>query len=59
MRILDWNMLDQAARRTALARPYLQSRIEATRTAAGVIERVRREGDAALLRSPRNLTGCN
>ena len=49
MRILDWNLLDQAARRTALARPYLQSRIEATRTAAGVIERVRREGDAALL----------
>jgi histidinol dehydrogenase len=49
MRILDWNTLDKAARRAALARPFPYSRIEATRAAAGIIERVRREGDAALV----------
>jgi histidinol dehydrogenase len=49
MRILDWNSLDKAGRVAALARPFLKSRAEATRVAAGVIERVRREGDAALI----------
>jgi len=49
MRILDWYSLDKSGRRAALARPFLQSRAEAARVGAGVIERVRREGDAALL----------
>jgi len=49
MLILDWNTLDHAARRAALARPRLQSRAEVTRIAAQIIEQVQREGDAALL----------
>jgi histidinol dehydrogenase len=49
MRIFNWNSLDKAGRTAALARPFLNARAEATRVAAGVIERVRREGDAALL----------
>jgi histidinol dehydrogenase len=49
MRILDWNTLDKPARLAALARPLPHSRTEAARVAAGIIERVRREGDAALL----------
>jgi histidinol dehydrogenase len=49
MRILDWNMLDKPGRVAALARPFAHSRTEAARVAAEVIERVRREGDAALL----------
>ena len=49
MRILHWNSLDKARRTAALARPFIQARAEATRVAAGVIERVQREGDAALL----------
>jgi histidinol dehydrogenase len=48
MRMLDWNSLDKVGRSDALARPILQSRAEAARAAAGIIERVRREGDAAL-----------
>jgi histidinol dehydrogenase len=49
MRILDWNMLDKPCRRASLARPLPHARAEATRIASGVIERVRRQGDAALI----------
>jgi histidinol dehydrogenase len=48
MRILDWNTLDRAARRAALARPELASRAEVAGVAQEVIDRVRHEGDAAL-----------
>ncbi len=48
MRILDWNALDKPGRHAALARPLAHSAAEASRVAAGVIEHVRREGDAAL-----------
>jgi histidinol dehydrogenase len=49
MQIVDWNALSAAERRETLQRPAQR---EAPRIAAGVrdiIERVRREGDAALL----------
>lgn len=48
MRILDWDTLDKPARRAALARPQLQARAEVSRVVGEIIERVRREGDAAL-----------
>lgn len=57
MLILDWNTLDDAARRAALARPRLQSRAEVTRIAAEIIEAVRRDGDAALLALTERLDG--
>src|ERR1700722_14259047 len=49
MRIIDWNSLDKAGRAAALARPFPHTRAEATRVAGGIIERVRRAGDEALL----------
>lgn len=49
MRIFDWNILDKPRRSAALARPLPQARTEASRVAAEVIERVRRDGDAALI----------
>jgi histidinol dehydrogenase len=48
MPILDWNSLDAAGRRAALARPEVRSREDVNRIARELIERVRREGDAAL-----------
>jgi histidinol dehydrogenase len=49
MRILDWNSLSIAQRREALQRPALKDAAAVDATARGIIERVRREGDAALL----------
>ena len=57
MRILDWNLLDKPGRSAALARPLPQARAEATRVAAGVIEQVRREGDAALFALTKTFDG--
>jgi len=57
MRILDWNTLDKPGREAALARPFPPSRAQAARVAAAVIERVRREGDAALLALTREFDG--
>lgn len=57
MLILDWNNLDHAARRAALARPLLDSRAEVTQVAAAIIAQVRREGDAALLALTERLDG--
>jgi histidinol dehydrogenase len=48
MRILDWKSLDGSGRRAALARPELKSRAEVNRLVLEVIDRVRREGDAAV-----------
>jgi histidinol dehydrogenase len=48
MRILDWNTLEAAERRAALARPQLQSRTEVRDVALEVIESVRRGGDGAV-----------
>src|SRR5580700_6878242 len=48
MRILDWNSLDESGRRAALARPALKSRADVNRVVLEIIERVRREGDAAV-----------
>src|ERR1700752_1406869 len=48
MRILDWNSLDESGRRAALARPALNSRADVKGVVLEIIDRVRREGDAAL-----------
>jgi histidinol dehydrogenase len=48
MRILDWNSLSAAQRRDALKRPAQRDATRVTATAQDIIERVRREGDAAL-----------
>ena len=50
MRILDWNSLDDAARRAALARPGREARAGVERLARDVIAEVRQDGDAALQR---------
>jgi histidinol dehydrogenase len=49
MRIIDWNMLSETARRAALRRPAQSDAANVTAAVRGIIERVRREGDAALL----------
>jgi histidinol dehydrogenase len=49
MRILDWNSLSALQRRDALKRPAQRDAARVTATAQGIIERVRSEGDAALL----------
>jgi len=48
MQILDWKSLDRAGRRAVLARPALKSRGDVNRVVLEIIERVRREGDAAV-----------
>jgi histidinol dehydrogenase len=49
MRVLDWKSLSPAQRRQALQRPALQQAAAVTDAARGIIEAVRRDGDAALL----------
>jgi histidinol dehydrogenase len=49
MRILDWKSLSAAQRGEALQRPAQRDASRITATAYDIIERVRREGDAALL----------
>ena len=48
MRILDWNALDEPGRADALTRPQFHAAAHVRSLALEVIERVRREGDAAL-----------
>lgn len=48
MRILDWKSLSERERRTALARPSLESRADIAATALDVINTVRADGDQAL-----------
>ena len=49
MRILDWNTSSSAEQCEALRRPALKDAAEVSAAARGIIERVRRDGDAALL----------
>jgi histidinol dehydrogenase len=49
MRILDWKSLSAVQRRDALKRPAQRDAARVTATAQDIIERVRSEGDAALL----------
>lgn len=49
MRILDWKSLSAVQRRDALKRPAQRDAARVTATAQDIIERVRREGDAALI----------
>jgi histidinol dehydrogenase len=48
MRILDWETLDESGRRGALTRPQFDVETHVRALVGEVIERVRREGDAAL-----------
>jgi histidinol dehydrogenase len=48
MRILDWNTLDAAGKRAALARPAQELRADILNSAREIVETVRRDGDAAL-----------
>jgi histidinol dehydrogenase len=49
MRILHWNALDRPGRAAALERPRACGREDIVATARSIIERVRREGDYALI----------
>ena len=49
MRILDWNSLSSAQRCAVLERPALADAARVNAATRDIIERVRREGDAALL----------
>ena len=49
MRILNWQELDPAQRRAALARPAVAARVDIAADVARLISQVRAEGDAALL----------
>jgi histidinol dehydrogenase len=48
MRVLDWNTLDAAGKRAALARPAQELRADILNSAREIVETVRRDGDAAL-----------
>src|SRR5450755_1961114 len=48
MRILDWNLSSKAQQSAALQRPALKDSARVCAAARDIIERVRREGDAAL-----------
>jgi histidinol dehydrogenase len=49
MRILDWKSLTASERRDALRRPAQRDAADVAAAAQGIIDRVRREGDAAVL----------
>jgi histidinol dehydrogenase len=49
LRINDWSRLDPAARRDLLRRPAQRDQEETMSGARAIVERVRRDGDAALL----------
>ncbi len=57
MRILDWNTLDAAQRRTALARPTQESRAEVIARVREIIDNVRSRGDEAVRSYTRELDG--
>src|SRR5690606_16577757 len=50
MQILEWNSLDAAGKREALARARLDSLHDVEQLARNIIKEVRKDGDAALLR---------
>jgi histidinol dehydrogenase len=57
MRILDWNSSSSAQRREALQRPALNDAAGVSSAARDIIDRVRREGDVALLALTLQLDG--
>ena len=57
MRILDWQQLDAAARRAALARPAAAQQSRMLQQAQAIIDAVRSEGDAAVRRYTREFDG--
>jgi histidinol dehydrogenase len=57
MQIIDWQALDGAGRRAALARPPAGTREDVRAQARSIIEAVRREGDAALRAYAREFDG--
>lgn len=57
MRILDWNSLDDAGRRAALARPGREARSAVEQLARDVIAEMRRDGDEALRRLTKRFDG--
>ena len=57
MKMLDWKFLSQEQRREALLRPAQRDSASVMATAQGIIERVRREGDAALHALTQQLDG--
>ena len=59
MQILDWQSLDNAGRRAALARPAATSSAEVFDAARNIIAAVRREGDVALRRLTREFDAVN
>ncbi|MBS0366642.1 MAG: histidinol dehydrogenase [Proteobacteria bacterium] len=59
MRILEWNTLDAAAQRAALARPVLASHDETLQAARLIVADVRRRGDAAVREFTARLDGAH
>ena len=57
MQILDWSTLDDAARDAALRRPVQQHDEARQAQVRAIVERVRRDGDAALLHYAREFDG--
>jgi histidinol dehydrogenase len=57
MRTLHWKSLSQEQRREALLRPAQREAASVAATSQGIIERVRREGDAALYAITQELDG--
>jgi histidinol dehydrogenase len=59
MRILDWNSLSRAAQYEALQRPALKDAAGVNAAARDIIDRVRRDGDAALLALTQQFDGVH
>jgi histidinol dehydrogenase len=59
MRIIDWNSSTSAQRREALQRPALKDAPGVNAVARDIIDRVRREGDAALLALTQQFDGVH
>jgi len=57
MQIVDWSILDEAARDAALRRPVQQHDGARQAQVRAIVERVRRDGDAALLHFAREFDG--
>jgi histidinol dehydrogenase len=58
MQILDWQQLDESARRAALARPAAAAQERTLEQARAIIAQVRAGGDAALLQLARDFDGA-
>jgi histidinol dehydrogenase len=58
MRILDWNSSSSAEQNAALQRPALKDAVRIDATVRAIVERVRREGDAALFALTQQFDGA-